>query len=72
MGIEHWHSRKGKWWDNAYVERSHLTDDQLLYVPYGGKMKNNDDLVDMARKYMYYYNKYSVLLNKSINTIIFL
>lgn len=67
MGIEHWHSRKGKWWDNAYVERSHLTDDQLLYVPYGGDMKNNEDLINMARKYMYYYNKMRAHMGKGMN-----
>lgn len=67
MGIEHWHSRKGKWWDNAFVERSHLTDDQLLYVPYGADMKSDEDLLSMARKYMYYYNKMRVHMGKGMN-----
>ncbi len=67
MGIEHWHSRKGKWWDNAYVERSHLTDDQLLYVPYGAKIKDKEELIEMARKYMYYYNVMRPHMGKGMN-----
>jgi len=67
MGIEHWHSRKGKWWDNGYVERSHLTDDQLLYVPYGDKIKSKEELIEMARKYMYYYNAMRPHMGKGMN-----
>lgn len=38
------------------IERSHLTDDEELYIPRGDKMTNLPSFMKEARAYLYYFN----------------
>jgi transposase len=49
-------NHKGHCEENAHLERSHRTDDDEFYIPRVLKIKNEDDLLDEALGYMYYYN----------------
>lgn len=49
-------TRKGKPTDNAYVERSHRTDDEEFYSPQLLKINNETDLLKRASWWIYYYN----------------
>ena len=48
--------RKSKWQDNAFVERTHRTDDEEFYVPELLQMHNTDDLLQRALRYQYTFN----------------
>ncbi len=42
--------------ENAHVERSHKTDDEELYIPYGLEIKDTDSLFLTAYSWIRYYN----------------
>lgn len=42
--------------ENAHLERSHRTDDEEFYIPRVLKIKSQDDLLEEALSYLYYYN----------------
>ena len=48
--------RKGHPEDNAFVERSHRTDDEEFYIPYLTTIKNEDDLLKRALWWQNMYN----------------
>ncbi len=48
--------RKGQWKDNAYVERTHRTDDEEFYVPRLKTMQNGGDHFKQAWAYNYDFN----------------
>jgi transposase len=47
---------KGRAQQNGYVERSHRTDDEELYIPYGLEIKNTNTLFLLAYSWVRYYN----------------
>ncbi len=47
---------KGRKEENGYVERSHRTDDEEFYIPYGLEVKDTDSLFLMAYSWIKYYN----------------
>jgi len=49
-------NHKGHPEENAHLERSHRTDDDEFYIPRVFKIKNDQDLLDEAMGYLYYYN----------------
>lgn len=49
-------NHKGHPEENAHLERSHRTDDDEFYIPRVLKIKSNEDLLDEALGYIYYYN----------------
>jgi transposase len=49
-------NHKGHPEENAHLERSHRTDDDEFYIPRVLKIKSNEDLLDEALGYLYYYN----------------
>lgn len=48
--------QKGRKEQNGYVERSHKTDDEELYIPYGQEIKDTNSLFLMAYSWIRYYN----------------
>jgi transposase len=48
--------RKGQWKDNAYVERTHRTDDEEFYVPRLKTMRNHQDHFKQAWAYNFDFN----------------
>ena len=48
--------RKGQWKDNAYVERTHRTDDEELYVPYLTEMNNQQQHFKKTWAYVWDFN----------------
>jgi transposase len=48
--------RKGQWKDNAYVERTHRTDDEEFYVPRLKTMRNHRDHFKQSWAYNYDFN----------------
>lgn len=49
-------NHKGHPEENAHLERSHRTDDDEFYIPRVLKIKSENDLLDEALGYIYYYN----------------
>lgn len=49
-------NHKGHCEENAHLERSHRTDDEEFYIPRTFKFRCDNDLLDEAMGYMYYYN----------------
>ena len=49
-------NHKGHCEENAHLERSHRTDDEEFYIPRTFKIRSDEDLLDEAMGYMYYYN----------------
>jgi len=49
-------NHKGHPEENAHLERSHKTDDQEFYIPRVLEIKSEDDLLNEALRYLYYYN----------------
>lgn|GEM_PF-1307781 len=47
---------QGRAEQNAYVERSHKTDDEDFYIPYGLEIKNTNSLFLLAYSWIRYYN----------------
>jgi len=47
---------KGRKEENGYVERSHRTDDEEFYIPYGLEVKDTESLFLMAYSWIGYYN----------------
>ncbi|MCX7995662.1 MAG: transposase [candidate division WOR-3 bacterium] len=41
---------------NGYVERSHRTDDEELYIPFGLEIKDTNSLFLIAYSWIRYYN----------------
>lgn len=48
--------QKGRKEQNGYVERSHRTDDEELYIPFGLEMKDINSLFLIAYSWIKYYN----------------
>lgn len=49
-------NHKGHCEENAHLERSHRTDDDEFYIPRVLKIKSEEDLLNEALGYLYYYN----------------
>lgn len=49
-------NHKGHCEENAHLERSHRTDDEEFYIPRALQIKSEEDLLDQALGYLYYYN----------------
>ena len=49
-------NHKGHPEENAHLERSHRTDDEEFYIPRVLRIKNEEDLLEEALGYIYYYN----------------
>ncbi len=49
-------NHKGHPEENAHLERSHRTDDDEFYISRVFKIKSDEDLLDEALGYIYYYN----------------
>ncbi len=49
-------NHKGHPEENAQLERSHRTDDDEFYIPRVLKIKSEEELLDEALGYLYYYN----------------
>ena len=49
-------NHKGHCEENAHLERSHRTDDDEFYIPRSFRLRSENDLLDEAMGYMYYYN----------------
>jgi len=49
-------NHKGHCEENAHVERSHRTDDDEFYIPRVLAIRNEQELLEEAMGYMYYYN----------------
>jgi len=49
-------NHKGHCEENAHVERSHRTDDDEFYIPRVLQMNSEQDLLEEALGYLYYYN----------------
>lgn len=49
-------NHKGHCEENAHVERSHRTDDDEFYIPRVSHIRTEQDLLDEALGYIYYYN----------------
>jgi len=49
-------NHKGHCEENAHVERSHRTDDDEFYIPRVSAIHKEQDLLDEALGYIYYYN----------------
>jgi len=49
-------NHKGHCEENAHVERSHRTDDDEFYIPRAAHLNSEQDLLDEAMGYLYYYN----------------
>lgn len=47
---------KGRKEENGHVERSHKTDDEELYIPYGLEIKDTNSLFLIAYSWLRYYN----------------
>ncbi len=47
---------KGRKEQNGYVERSHRTDDEELYIPYGAEIEDTNSLFLIAYSWLRYYN----------------
>jgi len=56
LGVTRGVIRKGHPEDNAFVERSHRTDDEEFYIPYLTTIKNEDDLLKRALWWQNMYN----------------
>ena len=48
--------QKGRKEQNGHVERSHRTDDEELYIPYGLEIKDTNSLFLIAYSWLRYYN----------------
>ena len=48
-------NHKGHCEENAHVERSHRTDDDEFYIPRAAHLNSEQDLLDEAMGYLYYY-----------------
>jgi hypothetical protein len=49
-------NHKGHCEENAHLERSHRTDDEEFYIPRVLAIRSQEELLDEAMGYMYYYN----------------
>jgi len=49
-------NHKGHCEENAHLERSHRTDDEEFYIPRVFAIRSEEQLLDEAMGYMYYYN----------------
>ena len=56
LGVTRSIIRKGHPEDDAFVERSHQTDDQEFYIPYLLMIKNEKDLIKRAQWWQSIYN----------------
>jgi transposase len=56
LGAEITRIYQGRVEQNAYVERSHKTDDEDFYIPYGLEIKDTNSLFLMAYSWLRYYN----------------
>ena len=59
--------RKRKWIDNAYVERTHRTDDEEFYIPKLQNISNLDSLLKYAWGYITFFNTLRPHYGKGIN-----
>lgn len=60
-------NHKGHPEENAHLERSHRTDDDEFYIPRVFKIKSEQNLLDEAMGYMYYYN--NIREHSSLNNL---
>ena len=58
---------KGRKEYNGRVERSHRSDDEELYRPYLLSMKNESDTLDLATRWIYFYNVLRPHFGKGMN-----
>ena len=49
-------NHKGHFEENAHIERSHRTDDEEFYIPRTLTIRSEEDLLNEALGYIYYYN----------------
>jgi transposase InsO family protein len=56
LGVLRSHIRKGHSEDNAYVERSHRTDDEEFYIPWLGRCLHTENFLYRAFHSLYTYN----------------
>lgn len=56
LNIQLLKTRKGKPTDNAYVERSHRTDDEEFYSPHLLEVNNETDLLRLSSWWLRFYN----------------
>jgi len=49
-------NHKGHPEENAHLERSHRTDDEEFYIPRALRIKSEEELLEEALGYIYYYN----------------
>lgn len=56
LGAEITRIQKGRKEQNGHVERSHKTDDEELYIPYGLEIKDTNSLFPTAHSWIRYYN----------------
>lgn len=48
--------RKSKWWDNAYGERIHCTDDEEFYIPKFLSLQSQQDYFQVAWGDVWHFN----------------
>jgi transposase len=56
LGVNLMRIRKGHREDNAFVERSHRTDDEEFYIPSGKRFRDKENFLYFALKYIWRYN----------------
>jgi len=56
LGVNLIRIRKGHKEDNAFVERSHRTDDEEFYIPSGKRFKDKENFLFFALRYIWRYN----------------
>ncbi len=56
LNVEITRIQKGRKEQNSYVERSHRTDDEEFYIPYGLEIKDTNSLFLIAYSWIKYYN----------------
>jgi putative transposase len=61
--------RKARWTDNAYVERTHRTDDEEFYIPKLPDISTLDDLFKWSFGYIAYFNTKRPHYGKFLNGI---
>jgi transposase InsO family protein len=56
LGVNLIRIRKGHKEDNAFIERSHRTDDEEFYIPQGKRFKDKENFLYFALRYIWRYN----------------
>lgn len=68
MGIKHHHIHKSTPNENAVIERSFRTDEEEFYFRITKRPKHYDELRDLLREYLHYYNYERLHLGISLKT----